>query len=250
MLRKHPTTADGRIVDKLVESVRVNLPFKAPTLARTTDKPQRKRKRVSYAEKGAADSGDDSDDDNGRKKKKKKSDGEYTEAPDNRSLIANFPVFKPKPFSNLHTTGRRFSIPLMKDKAGKEFQHATSGISLGLKVQPVILPRPLHDPMADHAIVLYDPTIDDKETEEEKMERLKEEEKRKAEEESREKTKGLFNPHKSLRDMLGESGKGDKDKAKAKKVPVVIDPVLSKVLRPHQVEGVKVCICRSFASGY
>jgi DNA repair and recombination RAD54-like protein len=48
---------------------------------------------------------------------------------------------------------------------------------------------------------------------------------------------GLYNPHKSLRELLGEGG--DK-KEKAPKVPVVIDPVLSKVLRPHQIEGVKV----------
>ncbi len=41
----------------------------------------------------------------------------------------------------------------------------------------------------------------------------------------------------SLKQLLG-SGK-DK-KAKVDKVAVVIDPRLTKVLRPHQVEGVKV----------
>lgn len=44
--------------------------------------------------------------------------------------------------------------------------------------------------------------------------------------------------HKSLAAMLGLDKLQDKDPAKIK-VPVVIDPRLSKVLRPHQVEGVK-----------
>ncbi|KAF8489141.1 SNF2 family domain-containing protein [Hysterangium stoloniferum] len=82
------------------------------------------------------------------------------------------------------------------------------------------LPRPLHDPMQDHAIVLYDPTIDQRETDEEGKERVKEEER-------------------NLRSLLGERQQKNQ---KQSKVPVVIDPRLSKVLRPHQVEGVKVII--------
>lgn len=84
--------------------------------------------------------------------------------------------------------------------------------------------------------MLYDPTIDDRETDEERREREKEEEKERAAKEAREKTAGLYNPHKSLKELLG----GGKDtKKKIDKVAVVIDPRLSKVLRPHQVEGVK-----------
>ena len=61
--------------------------------------------------------------------------------------------------------------------------------------------------------------------------------KERAMKEAQEKTAGLYNPHKNLRALLGEG----KDKKEAiPKVPVVIDPRLSKVLRPHQVEGVKV----------
>ncbi|EEB87401.1 hypothetical protein MPER_15255, partial [Moniliophthora perniciosa FA553] len=99
-----------------------------------------------------------------------------------------------------------------------------------------MIPRPLHDPMADHAIVLYDPTIDDRETDAERREREKEEAKEKAARDALEKSAGMYNPHKSLKTILGE----DKViKEKLEKVPVVIDPRLSKVLRPHQVEGVK-----------
>lgn len=84
--------------------------------------------------------------------------------------------------------------------------------------------------MADHAIVLYDPTIDDKPDPAEVSQQ---------EEEAR-RTKELElarGPHKSLKAILGIE---DRKVKKIVKVPVVIDPRLSKVLRPHQIEGVKV----------
>ncbi len=132
---------------------------------------------------------------------------------------------------------RSFSLPTMKGKDGANVELVFSGASLGIRPRAKIAPRPLHDPMEDHAIVLYDPTIDDRETDEERKERLKLEEKERLDKEAREKTAGMFNPHKSLKALLGED-KATKDKVP--KVPVVIDPRLSKVLRPHQVEGVKV----------
>ncbi|KAF8505017.1 Rad54 N terminal-domain-containing protein [Hysterangium stoloniferum] len=64
--------------------------------------------------------------------------------------------------------------------------------------------RPLHDPMQDHVIVLYDPTIDERETDEEGKECMKEEERVNAIKEVQEKNKGLFNSPKSLRSLLGE----------------------------------------------
>jgi DNA repair and recombination protein RAD54 and RAD54-like protein len=124
-----------------------------------------------------------------------------------------------------------FSIPGMQTTSSTEMQHhQLSGTSLGIRRQPILIPRPLHDPMQDHAIVLYDPTIDDKPdpVEEEAM-RLDAE---KAKEEVL-----LAGPHKSLKQILGLDMVKKKE---ASKVPVVIDPRLSKVLRPHQVEGVKV----------
>lgn len=244
MLRSYPSLPDGRVVDLLVESTRVNRPFKAPSLARRdTDKPQRKRKRVSYKENNP-DAGDDDDsDDGGGKKKRRKSMGDEFTSVDNTPLL-KYPVFKPKSFEEVYGGEKKlFLIPSMTTKDGRVVRHAISNASLGLKVQPVIPPKPLHDPMAEHAIVLYDPTIDDRETEEERQERLKEEAREAAFAKAAEGCKGMFNPHKSLRTLLGEDKK-DKDMKmmKARKVPVVIDPVLSKVLRPHQIEGVKVCV--------
>ena len=84
--------------------------------------------------------------------------------------------------------------------------------------------------MADHAIVLYDPTIDYIPTPKDvDVAKLKEERKRKEAE-----AKG---PHKSLKAILGIQ---DVMKKEDVRVPVVIDPRLSKTLRPHQIEGVKV----------
>lgn len=240
MLRRAPTTNDGRVVDRLQESIRVNKPFKPPTPVVAIDRlqPQRKRKRVSYKGQQADES--DSDDDPGRKKKKKKDDKDanYNNEEELLAAIKKYPVYKPKPFEQVFG-GRRFSLPAMTNKDGALVPLIPSNVSLGTRPQAKIIPRPLHDPMEDHAIVLYDPTIDDRETDEEKKEREKEEAKEKAARDAKEKTAGMFNPHKSLKDMLGE---GKEQKNKVDKVPVVIDPRLCKVLRPHQVEGVKVSL--------
>ena len=91
----------------------------------------------------------------------------------------------------------------------------------------VFISKPLHDPSGEFAIVLYDPTIDNvPKTFEEVEEKVKEE------------IPKLDVPimHRSLADILGLKKKVDDHP----QVPVVIDPKLAKVLRPHQVEGVKV----------
>lgn len=231
MLRRAPTTTDGKVVDRLQESSRINKPFKPPTLAVQREQPQRKRKRVSY--KGAQADDDGEDDDGDRKSKKKKMGKDGFESPRDNN-VQEYPVFKAKPFELI---ARTFSIPGMKNSDGEYIQKARSNIALGIRPLANIIPRPLHDPMEDHAIVLYDPTIDDRETDEERKEREKEEAKELAAKEALEKTAGMYNPHKSLKELLGG---GKEKKRNIDKVAVVIDPRLCKVLRPHQVEGVKV----------
>lgn len=236
MLRRTPTTSDGKPVDRLQESIRVNKPFKPPTLVNASERvqPQRKRKRVSYKD-AAGDENDSEDDARNKKKKKGDKDGTYDNREELKAAIKTYPVYKPKPFDML----RRFSMPTMTNKSGEKVHTVPSNVSLGIRPLAKIPPRPLHDPMEDHAIVLYDPTIDDRETDEEKKEREKEEAKDRAAKEAQQKTAGMYNPHKNLRALLGEDMK---KKEKVQKVPVVIDPRLVKVLRPHQVEGVKVSI--------
>ncbi|KAJ7632714.1 DNA repair protein, SNF2 family [Roridomyces roridus] len=233
MLRRAPTMSDGKSVP--LESTRINKPFKAPTpLVGDRVQPQRKRKRVSY--KGQQGD-DDDDDENGPQKKRKKDestrdkDGNWHNEEELLAAIKKYPVYKPKSFEQT----RRFSMPSMT-KDGQTVVLVPTNISLGIRPPIQLLPRPLHDPMDGHAIVLYDPTIDDRETDEEKKERLLIEAKEKAAADAKEKTAGMFNPHKSLKDLLGE---GKEKKKAAQKVAVVIDPRLTKVLRPHQVEGVK-----------
>ncbi|TFY81562.1 hypothetical protein EWM64_g2452 [Hericium alpestre] len=236
-LADHSAFADAAMqtetVRWLTESVRVNKPFKPPSLNVTREQPQRKRRRVSYKDAQAADDDDDSDT-NARSKRRKSTNDAYGEGPppDNTQ---HYPVFKPKPFGEVFGA-RKYAIPVMKTKDGEVVRTVASNPSLGIRPQVNLIPRPLHDPMEDHAIVLYDPTIDDRETDEERKEREKEEAKTKAAKEAMEKNVGLYNPHKSLKELLG----GGKEKKKGNdKVPVVIDPRLCKVLRPHQVEGVK-----------
>lgn len=115
-------------------------------------------------------------------------------------------------------------------KTSEPILHTLSHASLGARPHPTLAPRPLHDPMADHAIVLYDPTIDDRPNPEDVDAELLGEERKRKEAEAQ-------GPHKSLKSILGIV---DVKKKADVKVPVVIDPRLAKILRPHQIEGVKV----------
>lgn len=225
-------------VDTLNFDTTIFKPFKPPTpLAPKRDSalPPRKRKRVSYKENTGGDD-DDSDDGDKRKKKKAKrtTDGDEYNSDGEVVAVKKYPVFKPTP---LEAVKKGFSVPVMMNAKGEIVQTVMSRASLGIRPPIKLLPRPLHDPMADHAIVLYDPTIDDRETDEERKEREEAERKENERKEAAAGTVGMFNPHKSLKDLLGET---DDKKKKDEKVPVVIDPRLSKVLRPHQIEGVKV----------
>ena len=235
MFRRTPIHKDGKPVDSFDSSQVLSKPFKTPTLLNQRDVPQRKRKRVSY--KGAQADGPDSgsDEENGSKKKKKAGRDGYEAPHDDNTKLLQFPVYTSKSFEEV---SRRFLIPAIKNSDGEYVRKAPTNAALGIRPLATIPPRPLHDPMEDHAIVLFDPTIDDRETDEERKEREKEEEKERLAKEAAEKTDGMYNPHgKSLKELLGDP---KAKKRQSPKVAVVIDPRLSKVLRPHQVEGVKV----------
>lgn len=151
-----------------------------------------------------------------------------------------WPVYRPKPSTTVMTKG--FAIPGIKRK-GVLLDTKLSNLPLGVRRGGEIIPRPLHNPLEDHAIVLWDPTIDDREAERE-LERLrKEKEAREQEDDAttaaeNEAEKERRKVHRSLAEMLGIVPADKKAKMQVK-VPVVIDPRVGKVLRPHQVEGVK-----------
>jgi DNA repair and recombination RAD54-like protein len=192
---------------------KLRTPFRCPGAAgRTvaTDRPARKKRRVDY--KGADGETD--------------TDKPYTNA--DRLALANrdvnkFPVFQPKDKSQVFR--KAFSVPLI-NKDTTAYNPNRPPPTLGLRQGAVFVAKPLHDPSGDFAIVLYDPTIDDKP----KVKELK----GKEEPEVVKADEPLM--HKSLAQILGLRKKVEGEHPR---VPVVIDPRLAKVLRPHQVEGVK-----------
>lgn len=197
-------------VDRLVR------PFKCPgsaNVSRSSEKPTRKRRKVDY---GGADG--------------EQEDGDKPWSNEDRLALANrdankFPVFQVKDKEIMFR--KRFAVPLIDKNIGG-YNPNRPPPALGLRQGAVFVAKPLHDPSGEFAIVLYDPTIDDKPKTIEEAKKI---------ESSQEVTK-LDAPimHKSLADILGIKKKVEGD---IPKVPVVIDPRLAKVLRPHQVEGVK-----------
>ncbi|KAF9248573.1 hypothetical protein DTO006G1_6972 [Penicillium roqueforti] len=134
-----------------------------------------------------------------------------------------FPAYKPRDKDVAFRS--RFQVPFI-NKATGEYSSGRVAPTLGMRQGATFVVKPLHDPSGEFAIVLYDPTVDDIE-----------EPAPKNPEAPTEDTPTLDEPiiHKSLADILGLK----KNVEERPKVPVVIDPRLCKVLRPHQVEGVK-----------
>ncbi|KAK6422171.1 DNA-dependent ATPase protein rad54, partial [Elasticomyces elasticus] len=198
-------------VDRLIK------PFKCPgsqthTPTRASEKPARKRRKVDYA------GGDGSTE-----------EGDKAYSNDDRLALATrdanrFDVFKPKDKDTVFRA--RFAVPL-KNKETVGYSVFKPPPLLGLRTGTVFVTKPLHDPTGEFAIVLYDPTVDGKPDPKLIEEKGSQTEKPKLDE-------PLM--HKSLADILGIKKKVEGERPK---VPVVIDPRLAKVLRPHQVEGVK-----------
>ncbi|CDK29347.1 unnamed protein product [Kuraishia capsulata CBS 1993] len=206
-------------------------PFKVPIKAFGTDgarKSERKRPRVSYAlmDIDSNSLNDDMVDEDGNISRKVKGatlSRRFIGSADNTAAILT----------------KRFILPRSSGKENDVFMRPPPP-ALGTRRTPTVAPRPLHDPMSELAIVLYDPTVDKipeiELLKEEESEKVKEEEKP-AEPEVVE-TAPKRKVHKSLNEILGISH----DYSVSKKYPnvaVVIDPKLAKILRPHQILGVK-----------
>ncbi|KAI1847959.1 hypothetical protein JX266_006072 [Neoarthrinium moseri] len=193
---------------------RLHKPFRCPGSATRTpasDRPARKKRRVDY---GGADGETDG------------ADKPYTNA--DRLALANrdvnrFPVFQPKDKDKVFR--KAFSVPFV-NKSAANYNPNRPPPTLGLRQGAVFVAKPLHDPSGEFAIVLHDPTVDDKPKEKPEPEKAVEPEVK------------IQEPlvHKSLSEILGIK---KKVQGEHPRVPVVIDPRLAKVLRPHQIEGVK-----------
>ena len=203
--------ADGQNKMSSSTSGRLCQPFKCPASAvpdRKTERPSGKRRKICYEEPEGAD-------------------GKWTNK--DRLALANrdvnkYPVYQAKDKDALFR--RRFSVPFLNGGLAGNDQTRPAP-TLGIRRGAAFMAKPLYDPCGDFAIVLFDPTVDQRrplpasaETHTSERSQL---------------TVPLM--HKSLAEILGIKKEVDKERPK---VPVVIDPKLARVLRPHQVEGVKV----------
>ncbi|KAM0324559.1 hypothetical protein ACHAQA_007944 [Verticillium albo-atrum] len=192
---------------------KLHRPFKCPGSAAPSpaaDRPTRKRRKVDY--KGADGENDP--------------DKPYTNA--DRLALANrdanrYPVFQAKEKGTVFR--KAFAVPLINKNVGG-YNPNRPPPTLGLRTGATFVAKALHDPSGEFAIVLYDPTVDDKPKVPEKPTDVPEP------------TTTIDAPlmHKSLAEILGIKKKVEGEHPR---VPVVIDPRLCKVLRPHQIEGVK-----------
>lgn len=145
-------------------------------------------------------------------------------------------------------------VPPLKTKSDDWSLQSRVPPPLGNRKKVFFPPKPLHDPFDVLAIVLYDPTVDVIKEEEEAAAAAAEAEaqiqsnKDKSCESTPETTPEpvqrpasrfkMYNKR-SLNEILGISNDSKDPTALFPNVPVVIDPKLAKILRPHQREGVR-----------
>ena len=191
---------------------RLNRPFKCPGAVvrkNVSDKPCRKRRKIDYKEACGAD------------------DVAWNleaRSPLSPRNVNKFPVYQVK---DKETQFRqRFCVPFV-NRSGTHSDGPRPAPTLGMRRGASFVTKPLHDPSGEFAIVLYDPTVDDKPNGSASQKPGPEEPPK------------LRTPlmHKSLAEILGIKKEIGQDRPK---LPIVIDPKLAKVLRPHQIEGVKV----------
>ncbi|KAF9199077.1 DNA-dependent ATPase protein rad54 [Haplosporangium sp. Z 27] len=138
------------------------------------------------------------------------------------------------------TLGKRFKVPTFTDPSKAPAPTRMGAFNLGVKRRPPVEAKSAHDYTMEGSIILYDPAwaqLDEAQREEERLLQASQEGGAPKEEDEvpqviipkKEKAKT-----KSIAEMLGLSKQKE-----VPKVHVVVDPVLGRVLRPHQVEGVK-----------
>lgn len=133
---------------------------------------------------------------------------------------------------------RTFEVPFaMEDAERTQRQRGQAPPPLGTRRKIHVPPRPLHDPTSEFAIVLYDPTVDRFPQNEELEKEAVNDSIPDNEEVVHSETKSRRRD-KLLAEILGITCHKD-DKSQFPDAPVVIDPRLAKILRPHQVAGVK-----------
>jgi DNA repair and recombination RAD54-like protein len=137
---------------------------------------------------------------------------------------------RPATFSS-SSINKKFRVPLSDQSANHSLMDA-SRRTLGIRRRHGSRLRPLYDHTAEDAFVLWDPEIDG-EQEEEEQQQQQQRQPSSTDDDDQQQLQKVVLSGKSLADMLGLK------KEQSKKGHVVVDPVLAKILRPHQVEGVR-----------
>ena len=125
-------------------------PFHPPLAKRTSVLPARKkRKTTSYAEEDTLETS---------------KDASYTSTGVTRVVLGGLDInaLKARRRESGEILRKTFAVPV-KDNNGME-KRVGCAPSLGMLRPANFVPRPLHDPAGEFAIVLYDPTIDDEPT--------------------------------------------------------------------------------------
>ncbi|KAI5962272.1 RAD54 [Candida pseudojiufengensis] len=225
---------------------RLAKPFKVPFKTRSetvggiiSNRPVRSsRKRTNYAIDDLENQQTDQDDDSNV--------NEFGEV----IRVKKFGALLPRSMNQLNMNNndikfkRSFTVPFSKNNTKQNEFNRAPPPPLGTKIKPILPPRALHDPMSEFAIVLYDPTVDvipKIEELEEKNQEIQSSPTTEPENSSDNTQPPLKKRkhHKSLAEILGIVKNPEDQLAKFPNVPVVIDPKLAKILRPHQIAGVQ-----------
>ncbi|KAI8350196.1 SNF2 family N-terminal domain protein [Mortierella sp. GBAus27b] len=132
---------------------------------------------------------------------------------------------------------RPFKAPTVIDPTKSPTPTRTGAFTLGTKRLPPVVAKAAHDYTMEGSIILYDPAwekLDEAQREEEKL--LAEAKTTDGEEDA---TPQVVIPKAKAKTKTIAEILGIEVQQELPKVHVVVDPVLSRVLRPHQVEGVK-----------
>ncbi|KAI8331892.1 P-loop containing nucleoside triphosphate hydrolase protein [Chlamydoabsidia padenii] len=122
---------------------------------------------------------------------------------------------------------KKFRVPLSDQSTNNTSLEIDARRTLGIRRRTGVKFRPLYDHTAEDAFVLWDPTVDV-----DPVATTEDSPPKQQQDDEQQQNKTVLGG-KSLADILGLK------KEQSKKGHVVVDPVLAKILRPHQVEGVR-----------
>lgn len=233
-------------------ATRLSKPFKVPFASSTQNtvssetitisrRPVRStRKRTNYAVDGITLEKDDEEEYNNDQNVN--GDGQIIKRKKFGALLPRSIINSDNIAKNEDKFKRSFTVPFDKNNSKQTEIQRGPPPPLGTKVRAILPPRALHDPTSEFAIVLYDPTVD-------KIPKISEVESSTSSstspepepetKETEERPIKRKRTHKSLAEILGIVTNPEEKLSKYPDVPVVIDPKLAKILRPHQIAGVK-----------